>query len=133
MMKCVFDEAKAATEPMIRINGVTGVRCDSLTTLEDLFVVSEKFAKITQADKYTAIANLSTAVGDLSASVVRGDEPGGFAFEIANVLAALGVVAATVDTEFEYIYPQIGDVIADEVNKVVQDGVHAIMSRANAA
>lgn len=123
----------ARPNPMIYVNGVSGVRVDRINTLPELFVASKKFAAITQAEKMEAVARLSTAVGDLSASVYQGDEPAGYAAEIANVLVALGTLTAVLDTEPEYVYPQIGEVMADQVNGLIQKNIHNLMARANAA
>lgn len=74
-------------KPGISITAGTVVTVDEAHTLEQLSHVSGRLAQLLNDGEVVSLAKLTTAVGDLSASVVDGlDSPGEFADELADVV-----------------------------------------------
>lgn len=120
-------------EPKIRVTGLSNVAVDPVATIDDLAVVTRKFGRIVQADMAGAALKLSTATGDLIASVQGGDTREGFAEEVADVVIAAFVVAAerglnTRDIKValqERLRKQSSDAVADSVRKMLAErGLH---------
>ena len=60
-------------EPKIRVNGLSSVAVDPVATIDDLAVITRKFGRLVDADLAFAALKLTTATGDLVASVSDGD------------------------------------------------------------
>lgn len=80
-------------EPLIKMTGVSSVTVDPVADIQDLAVVTTKFAKLVDADSSGAIAQLSIAVGGLAQAVQASIEDA--EDEVADVLIATMVVATT--------------------------------------
>lgn len=81
-------------EPKIRVNGLSSVAVDPVVSIDDLAVITRKFGRLVDADLSGAALKLTTATGDLIASVQDGDSIEGFSEEVADVVIAAFVVAA---------------------------------------
>lgn len=81
-------------EPKIRVNGLSSVAVDPIVSIDDLAVITRKFGRLVDADLSGAALKLTTATGDLIASVQDGDSIEGFSEEVADVVIAAFVVAA---------------------------------------
>lgn len=120
-------------EPKIRVTGLSNVAVDPVATIDDLAVVTRKFGRIVQADMAGAALKLTTATGDLIASVQGGDTREGFAEEVADVVIAAFVVAAERGLDArdikvalqERLRKQSSDAVADSVRKMLAErGLH---------
>lgn len=90
MMNCCQTQAQ---EPKIRVTGMSAVSVDPVATIDDLTAISGKFGRLVEADLPGAALKLSTATGDLIASVSNDFGVEDFAEEVADVLIATFVVA----------------------------------------
>lgn len=81
-------------EPKIRVNGMSSVAVDPVVTIDDLAAITRKFGRLVNADLSGASLKLTTATGDLIASVSENFGIDDFADEVADVLIATFVVAA---------------------------------------
>lgn len=80
--------------PKIRVTGLSSVAVDPVVTIDDLAAVCRKFGRLVEADLPGAALKLTTATGDLIASVSKNFGIDDFADEVADVLIAVFVVAA---------------------------------------
>lgn len=96
--------------PKIRVVGASGVRIDPVATIEDLSIITGKFARVVEADDSGTVMRLVTAVGDLTASIQQQrDTTEEFADEVADVLIATFVAAGN--------YGLNGDDICEALNR----------------
>ena len=116
----------------IRIMGGNVTKVTSPETIEDILDLSEKFGRITNIGKASGIASLTTAVGDLSASVVDGDSREGYAHEVANVLVSTMVIAAAVGVDPEQVRSEISLIISAGTNKAIASIVKETMAKRGA-
>lgn len=92
---CADCDTSEATEPKINIEASTHISVGHVNTLDEMSVIAGKLNGISLDCRLTSLSKLSTAVGDLSASVVGGDDSEEeFADEVADVLIGTFTVAA---------------------------------------
>lgn len=115
-------------EPKIRVAGLSNVTVDPVATIDDLAVVTRKFGRIVQADLPGAALKLSTATGDLIASVLGGDSREGFAEEVADVVIAAFVVAAERDLNASDLKLALRERLREQSSKAVADSVRNMLA-----
>lgn len=111
----------AVPNPKIYISGSTEVSIDPIRSISDLLCVSGKFGKIVATTPLEAVSVLSTAAGDLSASVLQGDSQEGLAEEAAAVIVAAAVIAAGCGVN--------SGQLSDAINGYVRDSVKSSLTR----
>ena len=111
----------------IRVMGgsVTGV--SSPVTLDEALQLSGRFGRIIQAEKAKSVATLTTAVGDLSASVINGDDHNGYAHEVANVLLHTLIIAADVGVDMAEVREEMRNIISAGTNSAITNIIQAEM------
>jgi len=119
--------------PKIRINANTGVVIDPIHSFNDLAVISGKFAKLVDADKPGSVMRLTTAVGDLTASVQDGDTTIGMAEEVADVVIAAMVVAAQHNVCGELLRRVVMDRMGKQAQEVISKHFEIELDRRMAA
>lgn len=124
----------AINAPKIRINANTGVSIDPIHSIHDLALVTAKFGKLVAADAPGSVMRLTTAVGDLTASV----QDGGFgnfdmAEEVADVLIATMVVAASQGINGELLRQVIITRLGEQAQTVISTQFKAMLDQRMAA
>lgn len=111
------------TEPKIRVAGLSNVSVDPVATIDDLAAVCRKFGRLVDADLPGAALKLTTATGDLIASVSQADDRESFAEEVADVLIATFVVAAERGLDADDIKAALQSRLREQSSKAVADCV----------
>lgn len=81
-------------EPKIRVNGLSAVAVDPINSFEDALAISRRFARLVDADMPGVGLKLTTATGDLAASISNDCGREDFAEEVAEVLLCLMIAAS---------------------------------------
>lgn len=115
-------------EPKIRVNGMSYVAVDPVATIDDLAVVTRKFGRIVQADMAGAALKLTTATGDLVASVQGGDTREGFAEEVADVVIAAFVIAAERGLDARDLKLALQERLREQSSKAVTESVRNMLA-----
>ena len=115
------------TEPKIRIRGASSVTVDPISSIRDLADVTRKFGRIVAADLPGAALKLTTATGDLVASVQQGDTREGFAEEVADVVIAAFVVASQFGLSADDIKPALQERLRDQASKAIAASVTELL------
>lgn len=91
---------------MIHAVGQTSVHIEPIATLDDLCVVTKKFAGIIDSSDFKSVVNLASATGELSRSVATGNDEQ-ILGEVADALIATLVIAAN----FGFDSAEIGEAL----------------------
>jgi NTP pyrophosphatase (non-canonical NTP hydrolase) len=113
----------------IKVSGGTRVEVSPINTLNDLAEVAAKFAEIKQTDGAESVCDLAICVGDLSYSVMSGEDTAEqYAEEVADVLIATMVIAANRGITGDQISEAIRSRIAAQTGDVVANAITGMMS-----
>lgn len=115
-------------EPKIRITGGSAVSVDPVSTIDDLSAVCRKFGRLVDANLPGAALKLTTATGDLIASVSQDDDRESFAEELADVLIAVFVVAPTRGLDANEIKGALQSRLNQQSSKAVADCIRGSLA-----
>lgn len=105
--------------PKIRIKGSSAVAVDPILSIDQLLDVSGKFSRIKNVEPLELVAALTTASGDLTASVVMSDTEYGVASEAAAVIVSAMEIAAAFGVRHAVLRQEIEDHIGRGVNNAI--------------
>lgn len=116
--------------PQIRVSGAHRVSIDPINSIAELTVIAGKFARIVDAEPAATVCKLSTAVGDLSASVLNGsDTTDEFAEEVAGVMVAAAVAAHNYGVTAEQLCEALRRNIAHDASKAITEHMNAALTQ----
>jgi phosphoribosyl-ATP pyrophosphohydrolase len=117
------------TEPKIRVAGMSSVSVDPVSTIDDLTAIARKFGRLVEADLPGAALKLTTATGDLIASVSEDFGREDFAEEVADVLIAAFVVATQRGLDSDDIIDAVNGRLRQQSSEAVSKSVAAMLAQ----
>lgn len=118
-----------SAEPKIRVSGMSSVSVDPVATIDDLAAIARKFGRLVEADLPGAALKLTTATGDLMASISQDFGREDFAEEVADVLIATFVVAAARGLDADDIKSALNARLRTQSSEAVAKSVSSMLAR----